>query len=495
MGARAGQVYAVEGPDGEPKGEIAIFETAESYSLANALRGGLGRLAAGDRLNFARAEAPTLGAKAALSETADDWPKLQFLKAVSRLADGGATLTAALISVDDGEKLEALVGPAEMARRRERIRAAAGASQPLEAAVDWDGATLAAVWLLGQEGWPPVLEALKANLDFPVSLGLASWPSPVLRPDGLLAAAQKALLEASMTGPAQAIAFGPQCLNISGDRLFEAGDLEGARDEYSRGLTLDPGRLNLLNSLGVCHGRLGDHHAALRAFNEALAQDPENLMALFNKGCSLVMAGRQEEALETLKMAAANPAAGFEALYQYGRLALELDRLGEALPALRRAAGHKDRRGSVHRLLGQAELLAGEAQKALEAFKKAVKNDPDDAQSLSSLGVLFLERNNDREVALSLFQRSVELDPTNSLFRQRLGKLLFDQGDFSGASHHLRAAINYGCQTLDVRRRLEEAQYQEDDLEGYLAGELGSEPEGEPPAESLTPGQLSDRRA
>jgi tetratricopeptide (TPR) repeat protein len=198
--------------------------------------------------------------------------------------------------------------------------------------------------------------------------------------------------------------------------------------------------------------------------------------------------------MEPLRLAAANPAAGFEALYQHGRLALELGRLGEALPALRRAALLKDRRGAVYRLLGQAELLAGDAQKALEAFKKAVKSDPDDAQSLSSLGVLFLERNNDREVALSLFQRSVELDPTNSLFRQRLGKLLFDQGDFSGASRHLKAAIDYGCRAQDVHRRLEEAQ--DYGPGGWLGGEeLASEPGEAPQAESLAPGQLSGRRA
>jgi tetratricopeptide (TPR) repeat protein len=288
-------------------------------------------------------------------------------------------------------------------------------------------------------------------------LGLAAWPSKVLKPKELLSAAKKALLEAAMTGPAMAIAFGAQTLNISGDRLFEEGDVTGALEEYQKGLTLRPDDLNLLNSLGVCHGRLMDHAKALSTFETILALNPGDSMALFNKGCSLLSAGRLEEAADALKQAADNPEACFEALYQYGRLALELDRPHAALTALRKAAAAKDLRGAVHRALGQAELLAGDGQLALEAFKKAVKHDPDDAQSLSSLGVLFLERANDREVALSLFQRSVEIDPTNSLYRQRLGKLLFDEGDYAAATRHLTAAVEYGGGAVEVDEKLEEA--------------------------------------
>jgi tetratricopeptide (TPR) repeat protein len=79
----------------------------------------------------------------------------------------------------------------------------------------------------------------------------------------------------------------------------------------------------------------------------------------------------------------------------------------------------------------------------MDAFKQAVKYNPDDAASLSSLGVLFQEESKDNKMALSLFRRSVELDPSNSLYRQRLGKLYYDMGMFQDAEHHLKSALEY----------------------------------------------------
>ena len=55
---------------------------------------------------------------------------------------------------------------------------------------------------------------------------------------------------------------------------------------------------------------------------------------------------------------------------------------------------------------------------------------------------------------MSLFQRSVELDPTNSLFRKRLGMLLYQLGDYCAAEQHLRQAVEYGCREEDVKSSL-----------------------------------------
>ncbi|MDR1086596.1 MAG: tetratricopeptide repeat protein [Deltaproteobacteria bacterium] len=457
MGARAGQIYAVISATGEPKGEISVFETADNYALANVLSGGPTRLAAGDGLIFSRLDLPE-DCPPVVQAGDDSQGQVQrkFLETLSRLASSGGQLVAALIAVDDKEKLEALAGTAEVERRLGQIKTVASKLEQFQAASEWDRGTVAVVWSQEPVAVSEISRQFREELEFPVSLGLVAWPSSVLKADGIITAAKKALLEASMTGPSQAIVFGAQCLNISGDHYFEEGDLPGAMEEYRRGLILEPGHINLLNSLGVCHGRLSDHKAAAACFDEVLKIEPENLMALFNKGCSLIMSGRLEEAAETLGLAVKLPSPGFEVFYQHGRLLLELGHPEEARESLLQAAALKDRRGAVYRLLGQAELLTDHQKEALEAFKQAVKYDPDDAPSLSSLGILFLEQANDREVALSLFQRSVEIDPTNSLFRQRLGKLFFELGDFIGAKHHLKAAVDYGCRVPDVYKRLDE---------------------------------------
>jgi tetratricopeptide (TPR) repeat protein len=489
MGAKAGQIYAVLNSQGETIGEIAIFETSDHYSLAKVQDLGGDRLNPGDRLSYRRLDSTLSEYSGLMASELDlnggsleaeaeessglinheaaraNLDKVNLTQKAGALVASGQTVTVALMAIDEGEKLASLVGPGEIKRRLNLMAKAVSDQTSFVAAAKFDELTIAALLILGPDAYAGEIERIRAGLDFPVSLGLAYAPFPVVGPNNLLAAAKKALVEAAMTGPTATIVFGPQSLNIAGDHLFEAGDLIGAKKEFLDGLILEPNSLNLLNSLGVCHGRLGEREAALQAFDAALAQDPTNPMALFNKGCSLILTNRLEEALTVLAVAAANPNAGFEPLFQYGRVALELGRLDAALPTLRAAASQKDRRGVIWAILGQAELLTGESDKALEALKKAVKHDPDDARSLSSLGVLFLERANDREVALSLFQRSVEIDPTNALFRQRLGKLLFERGDFTGATHHLKAAVEYGCQSPEVQSHLLKAQVGGQELE------------------------------
>jgi tetratricopeptide (TPR) repeat protein len=471
MGALPGQVFAVRGEDSEPKGEITVFEAGEAWSLAHVTAGRSARLSAGDRLAFSRMDwtvepGEELEARASFEREG-------FVKNLVRLAAPDRPLTLAMVRLDDHERLAAVAGPAEVKKRLDLLMSSALEDERTapEILVAWGPGTAALAWAsVDPASARSRAEALIASLkgSAPASAGLVHWPAPTLRPESLVAAGLKALVEAAMTGPETAISFGPQTLNISGDRLFDEGDVEGAAEEYRQGLAMDPpaaGRLNLLNSLGVCHGRLGDQKAATEAFDEVLAIDPSNLMARFNQGCSHLLAGRLEEALEAFEKAEAIEPDNFQVLFNLGKTALELGRFERSLGALAKASEHRERNGRVHRLLGQARLLSGDRDGALASFKRAVKFNPDDADSLSSLGALFLDSANDQEVALSLFQRSVELDPTNSLFRRRLGMLLYQLGDFPAAERHLRLAVEYGCREEDVRRSLAGLTASDDDYE------------------------------
>ena len=63
----------------------------------------------------------------------------------------------------------------------------------------------------------------------------------------------------------------------------------------------------------------------------------------------------------------------------------------------------------------------------------------------------------------------MELDPSNSLFRQRLGRLLYDMGRYRDAEHHLKSALEYSNRTRPKKAS---------DSLGLLAAELGKTREG-----------------
>ncbi|MDR3135265.1 MAG: tetratricopeptide repeat protein, partial [Deltaproteobacteria bacterium] len=264
MGALPGQVFSVLGQSGEPKCEITLFETGDAYSLAHAPESRTGRLAAGDRLVFSRIDWSGHPASIGATDAKNSLEIETFLKNVSKLAAGGRPLAMGLASLDDHERLSVVAGSEEVANRLSLVTSAilSQSENSPELLVNYGPGSLALAWTgLSPETVKNEALSLVGRLkkQAPLSMGLVTWPNPVLNADELMSVAKKALIESAMTGPTQVTFFGPQTLNISGDHYFDEGDLDKAIEEYQKGLILDPGHVNLLNSLGVCHGRLGDH--------------------------------------------------------------------------------------------------------------------------------------------------------------------------------------------------------------------------------------------
>lgn len=463
-GAKVGQVFlaAAEG-QASYKAELTLFEIAESYSLGHlSSRSPAARLLAGDRLIFSRQAADDelrdhVGQPASPNSLLAALPDWDSCLAQLEAQDHSRPMAVALARLDGYDKTLSLIGREECERLLNFIFERVMALLPAEAICGHRGHSLLLAWPGGQpEQIKPAAHRLLAELKEPgpVSLGLVFSPGDWSSAAQLASDAQKALTEATFSGQGHLAVFGPLSLNISGDRLFEDGDLSGALAEYERGLALAPGHGNLLNSLGVCHGRLGQVAEALAAFEKALDSDPDNMMAHYNIGYTHFLAGRPQEAEERLQKAAELAPDNFEALFLLGKIALQLGRLDRALPALKRAAELEGSRPAVHRLLGEALMLAHDYQGALAAFKKAVKYAPNDAYALSALGILFMDLANDLEVARSLCLKSVEIEPSNSLYRQRLGRILFQLEDWEGAERELTLALDSGSQAPELRFQL-----------------------------------------
>ena len=91
-----------------------------------------------------------------------------------------------------------------------------------------------------------------------VTIGIADYPCLDFRKEQILDNARKALEHARFFGPDSLVAFDAISLNISADRLYDAGDIDAAVAEFHRALQLDAGDANIHNSLGVCYGVTGD---------------------------------------------------------------------------------------------------------------------------------------------------------------------------------------------------------------------------------------------
>ncbi len=95
------------------------------------------------------------------------------------------------------------------------------------------------------------------------------------------------MTHAAVVGPGSMVVLDAVSLNISGDQLYQAGNLQGAVEEYRKALQLDPSNVNVHNSLGVCYGMMERYDAAEAEFDAALLLKPDEVMALYQSGGDL----------------------------------------------------------------------------------------------------------------------------------------------------------------------------------------------------------------
>ncbi len=277
-----------------------------------------------------------------------------------------------------------------------------------------------------------------------VSIGLAFHPADLYKKEQILDNAVKALDHAGFLGPGSMVPFDAVSLNISGDKRYDAGDIEGAMEEFCAALALDPTNVNIHNSLGVCRGVLGEFDEALKNFRDAVSLDPTEVMAIYNTGLVCMYSGDKETALSHFLKADAVQSDVFEVVFQIGRLHLEMEKPEAARDHLKNAARLHPDSGSTHRFLGDCYRALEMLDKATAAYEKAIKLNGNDAHALSALGRLYDLHDINPEIATIFCRQSVEIAPDNGLFHCRLGRLYMKRNMTEEALEALEAARKLG---------------------------------------------------
>ncbi len=283
-------------------------------------------------------------------------------------------------------------------------------------------------------------DTLKKQTDITVSAGMAEYPTLSYQPADILTNALKALDHAAFLGSGSMAVFDAVSLNISGDRLFDKGDVEGSISEFQQALKLDPTNINVHNSLGVCYGLMGDYEKAKMEFNSAIALDADEVMPWYNLGFTSMLTGDRHKALDLFLKANALDQNVFEVAFQTGRLLMEMEQPESGKKFLEHAAKLEPESGAAFRYLGECYMAISEVAAAIRAYKKAIKHNPSDAASLSAMGCLFDEQEENPEIALMFCQESVRLSPENGLFRYRLGQLYLKQDRLADALKQFKKA-------------------------------------------------------
>jgi protein O-GlcNAc transferase len=214
----------------------------------------------------------------------------------------------------------------------------------------------------------------------PSDAGAHSNLGLVLRARGDLDEAERALEKAIALDPRHAVAH-----NNRGLVHLARGDADKARSCFESAVAMQPSYADAWANLGGALGTLGKARDALRCFERAAAHAPGDLRMATGVGNALRGAGRIDEAIATLQGVVARFPKAAVARGSLGLALLERRRYDEARLELERAIDYAPDDALAQNNLGTCHWAAGDVEKAVRCFRRALVLDPGNVRARSNL--------------------------------------------------------------------------------------------------------------
>ncbi len=276
----------------------------------------------------------------------------------------------------------------------------------------------------------------KDDLAVDLAVGVAGYPCLTFHKTDVLENTRKALEHARLLPSPQVAAFDSVTLNLAADKLFNAGDLYGAVEQYKLSLLADEDNAIARNSLGICLARLGKLDQAKHHFEHVIEADPKDIMALYNLASVLQATGEADRARETYRRCLKLDPGHRFSLIRLGILSEAKDP-AVAQDYFTKAAALPGGEKLAARHLARLSLTQHQPEAAREFLHQALVHNHKDAQSLHLLARLYLEGHEDPEIAETLARQSAALRPDRPEHWRTLAEALTAQGKQAEADEAL----------------------------------------------------------
>lgn len=210
-----------------------------------------------------------------------------------------------------------------------------------------------------------------------------------------------------------------------GEMDLEAGALDGARARFQAARDANPRAIAPRFGLARVAAEVGDHESAQPLLEEIAAAAPSYAPALYALGMSYRALGRLDDAERAMAAAA-----------QGNQSPPDVD------PVVATMMQHH---GGVHRayLDGHALFQRGALEEARVALEEVIRAQPDHYGALAMLGQTAMRLNRPGE-AMTYFERTLALNPTNTIVSRPYALLLHRAGRSGEAEQILQSVIDAG---------------------------------------------------
>ena len=218
--------------------------------------------------------------------------------------------------------------------------------------------------------------------------------------------------------------------------LYRRGDLAGARAAAEAALAVEPDNVELSAFAGLVMAQAGDPLAALPHFRRVLSAAPDDISAQLNLATALLATGRLDEAGAVCAAGGNDPRLLRIAAYVHQ----QQDRLAEAAAVYEAVLRTSPDDWESLNNLGNVRVAMGEAEAAVDAFRRAIALRPDMVEILINLSDALgqAERVEERQ---AMMREAARISPDHIRVQMELGFAESEARDFAAAERAWHAAI------------------------------------------------------
>jgi tetratricopeptide (TPR) repeat protein len=245
-----------------------------------------------------------------------------------------------------------------------------------------------------------------------------------------------------------------------------------------------PQRENAILVLADCQIRLGDYKSVIELLTPLEGTGPGNRSVAYLLGSALVSDGQVKKGQELIDRVFRNEDSA-EARLLIGSILLLADDGQAAIKELERAIQLNPKLPSLRTWYGRTLMRMGDSERAKEAFRAELKDNPNDFDANLYMGVL-LRRDKLADDALAYLLRARKLRPRDSYARYHLGAVYTALGRLNDALPLLEYVVKEHPDFVENRVLLASVYYrlnrkQDGDRQRAMVEKLNSEQQAKQP--------------
>ena len=239
---------------------------------------------------------------------------------------------------------------------------------------------------------------------------------------------------------------------LMGQTLRRLGRFDEALAHCQKASPLAPDDARIQAELGICLGELGKHDAALVHFEAAARIEPSNMGYQSNLGVALLSLERYSEAIVPLqRVADLEPDNGRNAMV-LGVVFEKAGRQQEAMHYLEKATQLAPRSADAHQYFAMHLATTDHHERAVLSFQRAIEIE-ENARRWELLGGSLADLGRWPE-AEEAFRHAVKLEPNNSGMLANLGAVVATLGKVAEASELLEQSLRLDPNNVSAQSNL-----------------------------------------